>query len=122
MNVVRLDLATGVPPYAQIAGQIRRAVLDGTLSPGDRLATVRQMARDLGVAENTVARAYRELEEAGLVVTAGRRGTSVAPTLDREALARHELDRAARRFAQEVGALRLSRRDAIAAVNAALGA
>ncbi len=122
MNVVRLDLGAVEPPYAQIAGQIRRAVLDGTLSPGERLATVRQMASDLGVAENTVARAYRELEEAGLVVTAGRRGTFVAPGLDREGLARGELERAARRFADEVRGLGLSRAEAVAAVRAVLGA
>lgn len=54
------------------------AVRDGRLAPGSRLPTVRELAVELGLAPNTVARAYRELETAGIVETRGRRGTFVA--------------------------------------------
>ncbi|KAA8969245.1 GntR family transcriptional regulator [Mycobacterium sp.] len=54
------------------------AIRDGTLAPGARLPTVRELAGELGLAVNTVARAYRELEAARIVETRGRRGTFVA--------------------------------------------
>jgi len=66
------------PPYAQIRRQIAQQVADGVLVPGTRLPAVRRLAGDLGLAPNTVARAYRELEAAGVVRTAGRNGTLVA--------------------------------------------
>ena len=67
-----------VPPYEQVRAQLARQVQSGELPPGTRLPTVRRLAGDLGLAVNTVARAYRELEQAGLVVTRGRNGTQVA--------------------------------------------
>lgn len=54
------------------------AVRDGRLAPGSRLPTVRELAVELGLAPNTVARAYRELETAGILETRGRQGTFVA--------------------------------------------
>lgn len=54
------------------------AVRDGRLAPGARLPTVRQLAAELELAPNTVARAYRELEPAGIIETRGRQGTFVA--------------------------------------------
>jgi DNA-binding transcriptional regulator YhcF (GntR family) len=119
-TTVQIDLSADAPPYAQIAAQLRRAILIGALGPGDQLATVRQLARDLGVAANTVARAYRELDDDGLIVTGGRRGTFVSPGLDRASAARQELDRAVRRFTTEVADLRIVPAEAIAAVSAAL--
>ena len=74
---VHLDPASGDAPYEQIRGQIAVQVSTGALAPGTRLPTVRALAASLDVATNTVARAYRELEHAGLVTTRGRAGTTV---------------------------------------------
>ncbi|HEX6236554.1 MAG TPA: GntR family transcriptional regulator [Acidimicrobiales bacterium] len=76
--IIRIDPSSGVPPYDQVRSAIERAVADGTLGPGSRLPTVRALAANLGLAPNTVARAYRELEALGVVHSQGRRGTFVA--------------------------------------------
>jgi GntR family transcriptional regulator len=65
-------------PFEQIMDQFRNLIERGELRAGDTLPTVRQLAGDLGVAPNTVARAYAELQEEGLLTSSGRRGTSVA--------------------------------------------
>lgn len=75
--MLALRLAPGAPEYAQIVEQIRLAVARGELKPGEQLAPVRELARQLGVNPSTAARAYRELEQAGVIETAGRRGTRV---------------------------------------------
>jgi DNA-binding transcriptional regulator YhcF (GntR family) len=72
------DPRSPVPPYEQVRAQLARQVQAGELAPGTRLPTVRRLAADLGLAVNTVARAYRELERDGLVATRGRNGTVVA--------------------------------------------
>ncbi|MBO0880439.1 MAG: GntR family transcriptional regulator [Mycobacterium sp.] len=64
--------------FDQLRNQIIEAIRAGTLPPGTRLPTVRELASQLGLAVNTVARAYRELEAAGVVETRGRFGTFVA--------------------------------------------
>lgn len=74
-----LDPASPVPPYEQIRVQIRLHIATGQLAPGSVLPSVRQLARDLGVAPNTVMRAYSELEREGWVVTTTRKGVQVAP-------------------------------------------
>ncbi len=74
---VRIDPASTVPPYEQLRTQVARQAADGSLPAGTRLPPVRQLATDLGLAANTVARAYKELEADGVVVTEGRRGTFV---------------------------------------------
>jgi len=66
------------PVYMQILRQAREAVARGTLRPGDRLPTVRDLAMELVVNPNTIAAAYREMERAGLVHTQRGRGTFVA--------------------------------------------
>ena len=66
-----------VPVYEQIVDAVVEGILDGSLVPGVRLPTVRQLAGDLGVATNTVAKAYRQLESEGHVATLGRNGTVV---------------------------------------------
>lgn len=73
-----VDLRSAVPPFEQIRGQVAGHVATGALRPGDRLPTVRALAADLGIAPGTVARAYRELEAAGVVTTRRRAGTVVA--------------------------------------------
>jgi DNA-binding transcriptional regulator YhcF (GntR family) len=72
------------PPFEQLRRQISRRVAAGELEPGAKLPTVRALATELQLAANTVARAYRELEADGVVVTEGRRGTFVAPTTTAE--------------------------------------
>jgi DNA-binding transcriptional regulator YhcF (GntR family) len=68
------------PPYEQVRRQIATQVASGTLPAGTKLPTVRALAADVGLAVNTVARVYRELETDGVVVTEGRRGTFVSPS------------------------------------------
>ena len=75
---LRVDGQAGRPLFDQLRNQIIEAIRAGTLPPGARLPTVRELAADLGLAVNTVARAYRELEVAGVVETRGRFGTFVA--------------------------------------------
>ena len=76
--IIAVDADSHVPPYEQVRSQVVDLVESGALPPGHRLPTVRRLADDLGLAPNTVARAYRELEQAGVVVTRGRNGTFVA--------------------------------------------
>jgi GntR family transcriptional regulator len=72
-----IDADSATAPFEQVRTQIAAAVAEGQLSPGTRLPTVRQLATDLGLAANTVARAYRELESDGVIATHGRGGTFV---------------------------------------------
>ncbi|MCQ9164705.1 MULTISPECIES: GntR family transcriptional regulator [unclassified Arthrobacter] len=74
----KLDTTSSVPPYEQIRMRILDLAASGALAVGARLPSVRSLATILGVAANTVARSYRELEQAGIVVTAGRSGTAIA--------------------------------------------
>lgn len=75
---LEVDLDSGVPVYEQVRAQVVAHVAAGRLRPGDRLPTIRALATDLGVAPGTVARAFRELEATGVVVTRRRAGTRVA--------------------------------------------
>lgn len=72
-----LDLRSGVPVYRQIIDQVRGGVASGSLSAGDQLPTVRQLAVDLEINPNTVMRAYRELELGGLIETHQGTGTFI---------------------------------------------
>ena len=72
-----LDFRSGVPIYTQIVEQVEARVMSGALRPGDQLPTVRQLASELRVNFNTVARAYRILDEAGLISTQQGRGTYI---------------------------------------------
>jgi GntR family transcriptional regulator len=76
---IRVNPESAVPPFEQVRQQIAVLIRFGALSPGQRLPTVRQLASDLGLANGTVARAYQELEAAGLVITKRAAGTRVAP-------------------------------------------
>jgi GntR family transcriptional regulator len=77
-HLFRLDTSSGVPFYRQIIDQVFLATADGRLQPGSKLPTVRQLAVDLSVNFNTVARAYREMEIRGIVATQQGTGTFVA--------------------------------------------
>ncbi len=85
--MISYDPRSPIPPYEQVRGQLARQIQAGALAPGTRLPTVRRLAGDLGLAVNTVARAYRELEQAGLVATRGRNGTVVTGAEEGAALA-----------------------------------
>jgi DNA-binding transcriptional regulator YhcF (GntR family) len=74
---IAVDPTSAVPPYEQLRSGIAGRAADGTLPAGTRLPPVRTLAADLGLAANTVARAYKELEADGVVETLGRRGTFV---------------------------------------------
>jgi DNA-binding transcriptional regulator YhcF (GntR family) len=75
--IIEVDPAEAAAPYEQVRRQIAGLIRSGELARGNRLPTVRQLAGDLGLAVNTVARAYKELEAEGMVATRGRHGTFV---------------------------------------------
>jgi DNA-binding transcriptional regulator YhcF (GntR family) len=75
-----VDTSATEPPFEQLRRQIAARVGAGELPAGTRLPTVRALAAEVGLAVNTVARVYRELEGDGVVVTEGRRGTFVSPS------------------------------------------
>ena len=81
MFAFRLDARSGVPTYLQLVKQVRRALLIGYLRSGDRLPTVREVAAALVVNPNTVVKAYRDLEQAGLVTARAGQGTFITGTL-----------------------------------------
>jgi DNA-binding transcriptional regulator YhcF (GntR family) len=116
--VIQVDPASPVPPYEQVRSQIVALARDGHLSAGTRLPTVRQLAADLGLAVNTVARTYRELESAGLVETRGRHGTFVTHLAGGVPA---EAERLAARYAEETRRLGLDPAQALGLVRAALG-
>jgi len=101
-----LDLHTGVPVYRQVIDQVRAGVASGSLTAGDQLPTVRQLAVDLAINPNTVMRAYRELELGGLLETHQGTGTFISEkkpekkTVERE----RQLGQMAGEFAARAGA------------------
>jgi len=85
--LILLNHGSSVPPYEQISSQLRTLIASAHLPPGRQLPSVRQLANDLGVAPNTIVRAYNELERDGWVVTSARKGIRVAdhpPTFSEE--------------------------------------
>ena len=114
---VRVDSAAGKPLFDQLRTQIIDGVRDGALPPGTRLPTVRELAGQLGLAVNTIARAYRELEAAGILETRGRFGTFVARADPADAA----MAAAANTYVAAARALGLSRAAALRYVEAAFG-
>ena len=101
---IQIDFRSGVPIYTQIMEQVQHMVANGDLKQGDQLPTVRQLALDLRVNFNTVARAYRLLDEAGLISTQQGRGTYIWEPPSEETtlkLRNQSLAELAQRFAQE---------------------
>jgi GntR family transcriptional regulator len=91
-GMITVDPRSPVPLVEQVRRSLRREIADGELPVGAPLPPVRQLAADLGVNLNTVARAYRELEREGLVTTARGRGTEVAGDRDRVPVPRADLE------------------------------
>jgi len=95
-----LDFQSGVPVYRQIVDQVMLGIVSGSLSTGDQLPTVRQLAVDLAINPNTVVRAYRDLESRGAIETHQGSGTFIGnPKLDRSDVERQRhLDQMAGTF------------------------
>jgi len=120
--IVRIDPSAPLPPFEQLRVQIAASIHSGTVEGGHRLPPIRQLAADLQLAPGTVARAYRELEAAGLVESRGRRGTRVvdtppAPAADARAA---RLTQAADEFALRATELGAGLEEATAALHVAL--
>ncbi|MFF8832775.1 GntR family transcriptional regulator [Streptomyces sp. NPDC015131] len=116
---ISLDADSATAPYEQLRAQISEQARSGHLPVGHKLPTVRGLAEELGLAANTVAKAYRVLEADGVVETRGRAGTFVAAAGDAAA---RQAAAAAAAYAAEARRLGLSRADAGAAVTDALRA
>jgi DNA-binding transcriptional regulator YhcF (GntR family) len=101
--ILRVDPTSAVPPFEQVREQIARMAATGVLPSGARLPTIRQLSKDLDLASGTVARAYRELEADGVIVTRGRHGSFVA---DAKATARRDAPESAVAEAAEMFAVR----------------
>ncbi len=101
-----LDLHTGVPVYRQLIDQVRTGIASGSLTAGDQLPTVRQLAVDLAINPNTVMRAYRELELGGLLETHQGTGTFISDKKPERKSAERErqLGQMANEFAARAGA------------------
>jgi DNA-binding transcriptional regulator YhcF (GntR family) len=92
MVTLTIDRSLKDPVYEQVAAQIRQLVASGALAPGTLLPSVRQLANDLGVNLNTVARAYRLLKAEGFLIIKNRAGVSVAaPPTEIENTVKEEL-------------------------------
>jgi DNA-binding transcriptional regulator YhcF (GntR family) len=119
--LLEVDTGSPVPPYEQIRAQLATMITTGALAQDAQLPTIRQLAADLGLAANTVARAYRELESAGLVRSRVRHGTTVAavqPMAPGEI--RRRLAEAAQTYAATARQLGVTAEEAQAAIDSAL--
>jgi len=109
-----LDFRSGLPIYIQLMNQIENQVLGGTLKPGDQLPTVRALASELRVNFNTVARAYRMLDEARIISTQQGRGTyitEIPPPEVTERLRKETLEALARKYIGEALRLEFSKKE-----------
>lgn len=116
---IAIDAGASVAPYEQLRTQISEQARSGALPVGYKLPTVRGLAEDLGLAANTVAKAYRALETDGVIETRGRHGTFIAAAGD---AAERGAAAAAAVYAEQARRLGLSQADARSAVEEALRA
>ena len=114
-----LDPASAVPTFLQLRAQLIDLVRSGELKPGTRIPTVRALAGELGIAPNTVAKAYRQLEEDGILQTRGRNGSFVSP---QGGAAERKAQEAAAEYAARVRKLGIAPDEAIRFVTDALSA
>ncbi len=116
MTRVVVDPDSGVAPWRQVRDQLVHLIRVGELPIGAPLPPIRQLARDLGLSVGTVARGYRELEAAGVLSTARRRGTVVAAVPRTDAATAAALAEAAAEYAASAKALGVDRQDAVQAL------
>lgn len=119
---LRIDFRSEAPITTQIVEQIRNRVLGGELKPGDQLPTVRQLATDLRVNFNTVARAYRILDSMGLISTQQGRGTyiwSASEAGERQRQRRAALEQITRHYLRDALALGFTAADIHVQITAA---
>ncbi|GAA1887603.1 GntR family transcriptional regulator [Streptantibioticus ferralitis] len=114
---ITVDPESAVAPFEQVREQVAAQARGGTLPVGYRMPTVRGLAEDLGLAANTVAKAYRVLEADGVIETRGRHGTFIAAAGD---AAQRQAAASAAEYAQRVHRLGLDRSAALAAIEDAL--
>jgi DNA-binding transcriptional regulator YhcF (GntR family) len=117
IETLHLEADSPLAPFEQLKRQVTDGATSGSLPHGTRLPTVRALADELGLAANTVAKAYRELEADGVIETRGRAGSFVAWSADS---AESELERLASAFAARADALGIPRARARAIADAAL--
>ena len=110
---IDVDMHSGVPIYVQIADQVRRAIEAGSLRSGERLPTVRRLARELSVAPNTIVKAYSELQRVGLIEGRPGVGTVVAEGVEKVARERRveEIFERSRVLVRDAVALSISEDD-----------
>ncbi|MCE6999650.1 GntR family transcriptional regulator [Saccharothrix sp. S26] len=116
MTRIVVDPDSGVAPWRQVRDQLVHLIRAGELPVGTPLPPIRQLARDLGLSVGTVARGYRELEAAGVLETARRRGTVVASVPHGDAGTAAALTEAAAEYVARAGALGVDRHDAVQAI------
>lgn len=113
-STLLLDFHSGLPIYTQIVNQVQSQLANGILKPGDQLPTVRALAEELRINFNTVARAYRILDEARIISTQQGRGTyitEIPPPDVTENLRRESLSELTGRFIGEAFRLGFSERE-----------
>jgi DNA-binding transcriptional regulator YhcF (GntR family) len=115
--MIVIDSTSPVPPFEQLRAQLAGQIQERTLAVGTRLPTIRRLAADLGLAVNTVGRAYRELEEAGLIETRGSAGSFVSAAGEQ---GRERAHRAAVEYATVIASLGIDTTEAVRIVQAAL--
>lgn len=111
---IQIDFRSDLPIYTQIVNQVQAQVISGILQPGDQLPTVRALAEELRVNFNTVARAYRILDEARIISTQQGRGTyitEIPPPKVTEKLRRESLEALTQRFISEAIRLEFSKNE-----------
>ena len=120
--ILSVDPDSPVPPYEQIRSQVASMIASGVLADGTRLPPIRQLADDLGLAGGTVARAYRELEDQGSIVTRGRHGSFVQASAPRRVSKESMtlLEQAAHAFAVRASQLGFGADDSLGAAARAL--
>lgn len=110
--MLQIDFRAGLPIYTQIVNQVQSQVAGGVLKPGDQLPTVRALAEELRVNFNTVARAYRILDEARIISTQQGRGTyitEIPPPKVTERLRKESLQALTQRYISEAMRLAFSK-------------
>lgn len=112
--ILQIDFRSGLPIYTQIVNQVQAQIASEILKPGDQLPTVRALAEELRVNFNTVARAYRILDEARIISTQQGRGTyitEIPPPHVSEKLRRETLEALTQRYISEAMRLEFSKRE-----------